>query len=93
MATYSFSEIPPSGIVSYTTRFIPRGPNSSFSLKLGNSGTGFDPNPTVTGKDFMGFSGVSGKLYDNENNYFFSYKDSAVTISGTAFSRLSYIFC
>jgi len=80
---YSFS--PQSGSMSYALSFAPSNPTDLFFFTFGNSGL----DPTIadrTGMHFLGVSGQSGKLFDNEYNFVHSYYQDATNISGNIFS-------
>ena len=84
MPTFNFTDIP-SGAIGYGAFVTPRGPGAQFEVGFGNSGAGFSPDPSQTGVSFLGFSGVSGKLYDNDENYINSYNNDRILISGCIF--------
>ena len=87
---YSFT--PQSGNLAYRLSFGPPNPNATLFFKFGNSGVdpaggGLGTPAEITGMHFLGFTGQSGKLLDNEGNYVHSYGSGQYsTISGNIFS-------
>ena len=82
---FSFPE--QSGNLAYSVSFVPPTTNNIFFFSLGASG--LDPSISDrTGMHFLGFTGQSGKLIDNDNNYVHSYVGggAANIISGNVFS-------
>jgi len=87
---YSFAA--QSGAMAYNISFAPPDPNATLFFKFGNSGVdpaggGLGTPDEVTGMHFLGFTGQSGKVLDNEGNYVHSYTAGQQnTISGNIFS-------
>ena len=81
-----------SGNSAYSIKFAVPNPNEPFSFSLGNSGVdpdagGLGTPAETTGMYFLSFSGVSGKLYDTEENYIHSYGPGEYTsVNGNIFS-------
>ena len=81
-----------SGNLAYDLSFIAQDVNNQFIFAIGNSGVdpdagGIGTPAETTGIYSLSFSGLSGKLYDNDANYIDSYNGGAYTnVHGNIFS-------
>ncbi len=78
MATLNFNAIP-SGTLGYSFSLIPMSSKTPFSVGIGDSAT------LPSGEALVAFSGVSGKIYDNDENFIYSYNNQQLTIEGYVF--------
>ena len=77
-----------SGSMSYNISVIPIRSNVPFSFGLGNSGV-FGGE---TGRALIYFNGTSGKFYDQDDNYVYSYDTDKIEVSGNIFDTYSNYF-